>query len=87
MYKILNEKEIVPKSQIKWNGIFETEDSLCIFCKRVPVKRIEHLFWYCNVLMKFWENIENWIYERNQYLVNTDKKRAIFGICYQSESR
>ena len=26
MYKIINEKEIIPKSQIKWNGIFETEN-------------------------------------------------------------
>ena len=129
MYKILNENEIIPKSQIKWNGIFETEnldwcqiykipakscrntklhwfqyrllhrilatndlllkcgiteDSLCTFCKRVPEK-IEHLFWYCNVVMEFWENIENWIYEKNQYLVNIDKKRALFGICNQSE--
>ena len=129
MYKILNEKEIIPKSQIKWNGIFETEnldwcqiykipakscgntklhwfqlrllhiilatndlllkcgitqDSLCTFCRRVP-KTIEHLFWYCNVVMEFWENIENWIYEKNLYLVNIDKKRALFGICNQSE--
>ena len=35
--------------------------------------------------MEFWENIENWIYEKNQYLVNIDKKRALFGICNQSE--
>ena len=35
--------------------------------------------------MEFWENIENWIYEKNQYLVNIDKKRALFGICSQSE--
>ena len=26
MYKIINEKEIITKSQIKWNGIFETEN-------------------------------------------------------------
>ena len=120
MYKILNEKEIVPKSQIKWNGIFETEkldwcqiykisakscgntklhwfqyrllhrilatndlllkcgiiqDSLCTFCKRVPDRKLNI---YCNVVMKFWENIENWICENNQYLVNIDKKRAVF---------
>ena len=35
--------------------------------------------------MEFWENIENWIYEKNQYLVSIDKKRALFGICNQSE--
>ena len=34
--------------------------------------------------MEFWENIENWIYEKNQYLVNIDKRRAIF-ICNQNE--
>ena len=27
--------------------------------------------------MEFLENIENWIYEKNQHLVNIDKKRAI----------
>ena len=48
-------------------------DNLCTFCQRVPEK-IEHLFWYCNIVMEFWENIENWIYEKNQYLVNIDKK-------------
>ena len=60
------------------------QDNLCTFCKRFPEK-IEHLFWYCNTIMEFWENIENWIYEKNQYLVNIDKKRAIFGICNQNE--
>ena len=30
-------------------------------------------------------NIENWVYEKNQYLVNIDKKRTIFGICNQNE--
>ena len=36
--------------------------------------------------MEFWENIENWIYEKkNQYLVNIDTKRVIFGICNQNE--
>ena len=60
------------------------QDNLCTFCQRVPVK-IEHLFWYCNIIMEFWENIENWIYEKKQCLVNIDKKRAIFGICNQNE--
>ena len=129
MYKVLNEKEIILKSQIKWNVVFGNEpldwcqiykipakscsntklhwfqyrilhrilatndlllkcgikqDNLCTFCQRVPEK-IEHLFWYCNIVMEFWENIENWIYEKNQYLANIDKKRAIFGICNQNE--
>ena len=36
--------------------------------------------------MEFWENIENWIYEKkNQYLVNIDTKRVIFSICNQNE--
>ena len=110
-------KEIIPKSQIKWNVVFGNEtldwcqiykipakscintklhwfqyrilhrilatndlllkcgikqDNLYTFCQRVPEK-IEHLFWYCNIVMEFWENIENWIYEKNQYLANIDK--------------
>lgn len=30
--------------------------------------------------MEFWEDIERWIYEKNNYLLNVDKHRAILGI-------
>ena len=36
------------------------QDNLCTFCQRVP-KKNEPLFWYCNIVTEFWENIENWI--------------------------
>lgn len=129
MYQVLNKKEIIPNSQIKWNRIFEIphlnwhqiysipakccnntkihwfqfrilhrilatndllfkcnikQDNLCSFCKKFPEK-IEHLFWQCNIVMKFWEMIERWIYEKNNYLLNVDKQRAILGIMNVNE--
>ena len=38
------------------------------------------MFWHCNTVNIFWENIEQWIYDKNDYLINIDKVRAIFGI-------
>ena len=129
MYQVLNKKEIIANSQIKWNRIFEIphlnwhqiysipakccnntkihwfqfrilhrilatndllfkcnikQDNLCSFCKKFPEK-IEHLFWQCNIVMEFWEMIETWIYEKNNYLLNVDKQRAILGIMNVNE--
>lgn len=55
------------------------ENNLCTFCETVP-ERLEHLFWHCPTVLNFWENVERWIYEGNNYLINLDKQRAILGI-------
>lgn len=124
MYKILNEKVIVSKSQEKWGKTFENielkwkliynipvkccnntklhwfqyrifhrilatndllmkfkikQDNSCSFCKQFPEK-IEHLFWYCEIVQEFWDKIEYWISDKSEYIVNIHKHSAIFGI-------
>ena len=51
----------------------------CTFCLAEPEK-VEHLFWHCNVVNHFWQNIEQWIYTKAYFFINIDKVRAIFGI-------
>ena len=129
MYRLLVYKTVIPKSQIKWNQVFQNVDmnwksiytvskiccrntklywfqyrllhrilatkylltkmnieqnNLCTFCGE-EVEKLEHLFWQCNTVNTFWENIEQWIYDQNNYLINIDKVRAIFGILNASK--
>ena len=124
MYKIFTYKAVTPKSQIKWDQIFQNRDlnwkhiysvrkiccqntklhwfqyrilhrilatndllmkmnikqnNLCHFCNE-EIEKLAHLFWHCNVVNRFGENIEQWIYNKSNYLINIDKLRAIFGI-------
>ena len=60
------------------------QNNLCTFCGE-EVEKLEHLFWQCNTVNTFWENIEQWIYDQNNYLINIDKVRAIFGILNASK--
>ena len=129
MYLSLNRKSSIPKSQLRWNGIFEinefnwqliynipakscnntklhwfqyrilhrilatndylfkckikTENS-CTFCTVVPEK-LEHLFWQCPIVMNFWDEVEQWVYVKCNYLINIDKVKAIFGILNSNE--
>lgn len=55
------------------------QTNLCTFCN-IEIEKIEHLFWHCNIVNQFWETIEHWIYAKNNYMINIDKQRAIFGI-------
>ena len=115
MYRLLVYKTIIPKSQFKWNQVFQNMDmnwksvytvtkiccrntklywfqyrllhrilatkylltkmnieqnNLCTFCGE-EVEKLEHLFWQCNTVNTFWENIEQWIYDQNNYLINS----------------
>ena len=124
MYDVLNSKNIIPKSQLKWNVVFEytrlnwnvlysipivcchdtklhwfqyrilhsiiaTNNSLtkmhirqnntCSFCNN-EVEKIEHLFWQCNIVNEFWENVDQWLYNKTEYMININKQKAIFGI-------
>ena len=48
-------------------------------------KKIEHLFWYyATSLRNFGKILKIGFTEKNQYLVNIDKKRVNFGICDQN---
>ena len=129
MYLSLNRKSSIPKSQLRWNGIFETNEfnwqliynipakscnntklhwfqyrilhrilatndylfkckikteNSCTFCTVVPEK-LEHLFWQCPIVMNFWDEVEQWIYVKCNYLINIDKVKAIFGILNSNE--
>ena len=129
MYLSLNRKSSIPKGQLRWNGIFETNEfnwqliynipakscnntklhrfqyrilhrilatndylfkcqikteNSCTFCTVVPEK-LEHLFWQCPIVMNFWDEVEQWIYVKCNYLINIDKVKAIFGILNSNE--
>ena len=116
MYRLLVYKTAIPKSQIKWNQVFQNMDmnwksvytvtkiccrntklywfqyrllhrilaikyrltkmnieqnNLCTFCGE-EVEKLEHFFWQCNTVNTFWENIEQWIYDQNNYLTWID---------------
>ena len=120
MYRLLTYKTVLPKSQTKWNGVFQNIDlnwkniytvpkvcckntklywfqyrilhrilatndllnkmnikqnNLCTFCNE-EIEKLEHLFWQCNTVNTFWENIEQWIYDKNNYLINIDRTRG-----------
>lgn len=130
IYNILNKNSIVPKSQLRWNTVFENvninwnniynipakccnntklhwfqyrilhrilatnylltkmnikQSDQCTFCL-AESEKVEHLFWHCNVVNHFWQNIEQWIYTKADFLINIDKVRAIFGIAQVSFS-
>ena len=63
------------------------QDNFCSFCRTVPEK-LEHLFWECTKVMEFCKEIERWIFAKNNYLINVDRKRAIIGIvCNKSYNK
>ena len=77
LHRILPTNDLLTKMNIKQNN-------LCTFCNE-EIEKLEHLFWQCNTVNTFWENIQQWIYDKNDYLINIDKVRAVFGI--QSSSK
>ena len=71
-HRILATNDLLNKMNIKQNN-------LCTFCNE-EIEKLEHLLWQCNTVNTFWENIEQWIYDKNNYSINIDRTRAIFGI-------
>lgn len=71
-HRIIATNDLLMKMNIR-------QDNLCTFCN-LEQEKIEHLFWHCNVVNQFWDTINQWIFERTNYMVNIDKYRAIFGI-------
>ena len=130
MYQLINKKNIIPSSQVKWNKIFEPTHSnwlqlynipakcsnntklhwfqyrllhrilatndflfsvtlnkiIYVTFANVPPEMFEHIFCHCTLIMEFWERIEMWIYERNNYLLNIDMQRAILGVTNVTEN-
>ncbi len=54
-----------------------TDDPNCTFCKD-EVETIEHLFWNCDVIQNFVEQIDNWLLS-NGVSIPFTKTRFIFG--------
>ena len=72
MHRIIATNDLLMKMNIRQNN-------LCTFCNQ-EIEKIEHLFWHCNIVNQFWETVEQWVLEKNNYMLNVDKYRAIFGI-------
>lgn len=72
MHRILGTNDLLTKMNIKQNN-------LCTFCL-TETEKIEHLFWQCNVVNQFWEQVNQWIYTKGDYMLNINKYRAIFGM-------
>ena len=72
LHRILATNDLLVNMNIKQNN-------LCTFCNE-EIEKLEHLFWQCNTVNTFWENVEQWIYDKTDYFINIDKVRAIFGI-------
>ena len=72
IHRIIATNDLLMKMTIR-------QTNLCTFCN-LETEKIEHLFWHCNIVNQFWEAIEHWIYAKNNYMINIDKHRAIFGI-------
>ena len=72
MHRIIATNDLLMKMNIRQNN-------LCTFCN-LEIEKIEDLFWHCNIVNQFWETVEQWVLEKNNYMLNVDKYRAIFGI-------
>ena len=72
LHRILATNDLLVKMNIKQNN-------LCTFCNE-EIEKLEHLLWQCNTVNTFWENVEQWIYDKTDYFITIDKVRAIFGI-------
>ena len=59
------------------------DDNICSFCKREPEK-LEHLFWYCEIVQDFWNKIEFLINMKSDYIFIMHKHAAFFGIIFDA---
>ena len=58
----------------------------CSFCLE-EVERIEHIFWSCNKLSKLWEDLNNWIFEKNEIELPLNLIIILFGITDKSKKK
>ena len=74
LHRILATNDLLMKYKIR-------DDNICSFCKREPEK-LEHLFWYCEVVQDFWNKIEFLINMKSDYIFIMHKHAAFFGITF-----
>lgn len=60
------------------------DNNLCSFCNNAAEK-IEHLFWYCEVINNFWIEIEEFIFMKINKYINIYRESAIFGLTNKKE--
>ena len=70
-HRIIATNEYLYKIKVKGNN-------LCTFCNQ-DVETIEHLFIGCEKVEILWNNIEQWIYEKCNVMLNFSKHEIIFG--------
>ena len=56
----------------------------CSFCLE-EVERIEHIFWSCNKISKLWEDLNSWIFEKNEIELPLNLTIILFGITDKSK--
>ena len=73
-HRILSTNTFLTKIGIK-------EDNLCTFCKSQN-ETLVHLFWSCDHIQIFWNNLTQWLNNTCRHIVNInlDKENVIFGI-------
>ena len=72
LHRVLTTNIFLKKCKIK-------QDDKCTFCKNVP-ESIEHLFWDCSLVKKFWKNVSEKFklyFNLNNYL---NKKNVLLGV-------
>ena len=73
IHRIIATNDLLTKMNIRL-------DNLCTFCN-LEQKKIEHLFWHCNVINQFGILINQWIFEKKtNYMVNIDKQCSEFQV-------
>lgn len=72
IHRILATNDLLYKYKIK-------QDNLCSFCK-TSRETLIHLFWDCEIVQEFWENVETWIAEKSDYIIIADELSCIFGL-------
>lgn len=60
------------------------DNNLCTFCNNTAEK-IEHLFWYCEIINNFWIEVEDFIYKKINRNINIYRESAIFGLINQKQ--
>ena len=57
------------------------QDDKCTFCKNEP-ESIEHLFWDCNFVQKFWKNVSEKFKPYFNFTSALNKKNVLLGVTH-----
>ena len=72
----LNLRSIV--TQLQLHGFERVDDNLCKFCRKEP-ETLMHLFCDCKIVVKFWNNVSEFISSRLRTNIVLRKQHILFG--------